>query len=98
MRPRNRGPHAAHAAAADAATHAIARGHRGGLAPASFMPAGRVVSGSASTSAATVQTFLDSPLGFRLETDGVAGVDEAVTLRNTSTRSLGVGGTGVTIP
>jgi hypothetical protein len=44
-----------------------------------------------------VETFLDSPMGFRLETDGVAGVDQAVTLRNTSSRPLGVVGGGVSI-
>jgi hypothetical protein len=83
---------ATHATNADQAAHATDADTVGGLAATAFMPAGRVLTGSVSTAAATPQTFLASPLGFRLETDGVAGVDETVTVRNTSSRSLGVVG------
>jgi hypothetical protein len=93
----NSATNATHAGSAVTATHATDADTVGGLAPASFMPAGRVVAGSASTDASTVETFLDSPLGFRLETDGVAGIDQAVTLRNTGSKVLGVVGSGATL-
>ena len=56
------------------------------------MPAGRVVTGSADSSETTPQTLLESPTGFRLETDGVAGHDQTVVVRNLRETNIGVVG------
>jgi hypothetical protein len=98
-------PNAAHAVTADSAgsaasateaAHAARAGDAdtvGGLAPAAFMRAQRVQVGNAKTYEAPAQVFFTSPLGFRLETDGIAGFDQSVVLRNTGPGDLGVVGT-----
>jgi hypothetical protein len=51
-----------------------------------------VLAGSGQTWGVPAQTFLTSRLGFRLETDGVAGFDATVTLRNLRSTDLAVTG------
>jgi hypothetical protein len=75
---------------ADTATRAGDADTVGGFAPSKFLPASRVLAGSANTNAGNTQVFFDSPLGFRLETDGVPGYNQSVNVRNTGTSTLGL--------
>ena len=84
---------AAHAGEADHAARAGDADTLGGQPASVFAPAGRVQIGSAATTSPTVKVFFDSPLGFRLETDGNANFDKSVTVRNTGANTLGVVGT-----
>ena len=83
-----------HAASADHATDAATVG---GQAPSAFMPSTRVLSGSVNMATATSEIYFTSPLGFQIETDGAAGNDSSIVIRNVRATGLGVLGAGVTI-
>lgn len=90
-----------HAATADQAMHATTSDNVGGLTAAALQPNTRVLVGAGDPKTVPAETIIDSPLGFRIQTDGIAGYDRTITLVNKTSENWSVistSGAGTLIP